>query len=456
MSKTLVVDLVTPNSAVYEEKGKRVIINVKRGEVKLLEKYKPVNDIREIEFHDSVIAKIRVCLDGITTTEPVVSSKSPAAPKPAPGPITEKTAPKKIETVKEVEKKVTVIGNDVPGIVMEKLRALDIKAVLRRNFVKCDEFAEVIHMAIHAGDNAIIYGDGGYGKSDMMRYLLKEAGVYDDVFISSFGEDSTESQLWGEVNYKMLAAGEGFVYRTEDSFINKEFAVMEELLDAPVNTLLALKDCLEAKELRKGVQRVEMKTQCIIAFTNKSPQEVEEMGEYARALMSRFRIEYQHGWRTHEYDDYKELLTKRFPSGDSKTIDLASQVFEILSRRKNVSPRIAIAGCKFMLLENTKDAKAKIRPLRRITELARRSSELDSILEKIDSMEGMRKVVEIYERAKSDFEKEKNGDIRKALKILSNAETHIHAIPLNDEDYGRASNYRDSLKKMRDNLVKEL
>ncbi|MBT3348910.1 hypothetical protein HOA64_03430 [bacterium] len=95
-----------------------------------------------------------------------------------------------------------------------------------------------------------------------------------------------------------------------NSFLAKRFAIFEELFDAPSKTLLALKDTLEARELRNGNQKFAMQTEIIIACTNLDPEEIAEKGDSYEALIQRFPLRLEVSWSSHEQRDYLEFFEK--------------------------------------------------------------------------------------------------------------------------------------------------
>ena len=159
------------------------------------------------------------------------------------------------------------------------------------------------------------------------------------------------------------------------------------MLDAQVNALLSLKDTLEAREFRKGSQRQKIRTKMVIALTNKSPEEVSQMGPYAEALMQRFRIELEHKWSSHTRSDYMELLHGRFnPTSDKdrKIINTMSGILETISKKKEcICPRIAIAATKVALSAG--------------------SSSMEDILNNISFVHGLAGMEDTYETMKRDM-----------------------------------------------------
>lgn len=334
------VDEVTSNMSVYEENGTAISI-FRNGTVKECKGYKKVGNFKEIETtaeQDAVINEI-LGVDPTTDEE-----------------------------------------------VFQKLKSIDIESVLKKKFTKSEKFAKALKIAIDNEENLIVFGPGGYGKSDMIREILTTAGIMDKSFIMSCGEDTDESKLYGGIDIPAMKEGK-LRYNIKDSFINYPIVVFEELLDAQVNALLSLKDTLEAREFRKGSQRQKIRTKMVIALTNKSPEEVSQMGPYAEALMQRFRIELEHKWGTHTRKDYSELLNGRFSPKtecDKKIINAMSGILETISKKKEcICPRIAIAATKVALSGG--------------------SSIMEDILKNISFVHGLAGMEDTYETMKRDM-----------------------------------------------------
>ena len=226
----------------------------------------------------------------------------------------------------------------------------------------------------------------------------------------SCGEDTDESKLYGGIDIPAMKEGK-LRYNIKDSFINYPIVVFEELLDAQVNALLSLKDTLEAREFRKGSQRQKIRTKMVIALTNKSPEEVSQMGPYAEALMQRFRIELEHKWSSHTRQDYLELLHGRFkPSTDKekKIINAMSGILETISKKKEcICPRIAIAATKVALSGG--------------------SSSIEDILNNISFVHGLAGMEDTYETMKRDMMiNEEQSKIQEAYAKIEDIEDDMH------------------------------
>jgi peptidyl-tRNA hydrolase len=99
-------------------------------------------------------------------------------------------------------------------------------------------------------------------------------------------------------------------FNVENSFLNYPVAVFEELFDAPAFCLLPLKHTLQAGFLAKNGKSYPMKTEIIIACTNRDPEEIAEMGETYRALLERFVLRQEVVWQKYDVPSYSNLLKK--------------------------------------------------------------------------------------------------------------------------------------------------
>lgn len=224
-----------------------------------------------------------------------------------------------------------------------------LKSRLERDFVKCEDLARVLTLAISSGKNVLLWGPGGHGKSEMVEAALAEvvSDVAEQVHVLSFGEGMDEAALWGGLDFRALDAEKIFRYFPEQSFLAKPFAVFEELFDAPASVLLALKDTLTSGWLRKGAQRFKKQTKVIIALTNKDPSEISELGPAAHALIERFPLQLCVKWPSYKPADYNQLFLKVAPrlSGadlNGMGIVLAEMLGKIAEQGDPISPRSAV------------------------------------------------------------------------------------------------------------------
>lgn len=188
-----------------------------------------------------------------------------------------------------------------------------ILADLSASFVRCEEIARILALALESGKNVLLWGPGGHGKSEMVQAALECVTTDNNIFVQSFGEGMDEATLWGGLDFAALETEKVLRYFPENSFLAKEVAVFEELFDAPATVLLALKDTLTARRLRKGSQSFPMTTKIIIGITNRDPSEIADLGPAAAALVERFPLQLKVSWPTYKSADYLQLFEKVAP-----------------------------------------------------------------------------------------------------------------------------------------------
>jgi energy-coupling factor transporter ATP-binding protein EcfA2 len=221
----------------------------------------------------------------------------------------------------------------------------EISRVLSEKYVNYEDVARILSLAISSGKNVLLWGPGGHAKSEMVEAAIQVCSPQSEVFIQSFGEGMDEATLWGGLDFKKLDEEKILQYFPENSFLNRNYAVFEELFDAPSSVLLALKDALTSKILRKGTQQFPMKTKCIIALTNKDPSEISELGLSAKALIERFPLQLKVEWKTYTSQDYLQLfekVVKNTPDTTSVRGILAEILAKVSGTGDIISPRSAV------------------------------------------------------------------------------------------------------------------
>lgn len=222
-----------------------------------------------------------------------------------------------------------------------------LKSRLERDFVRVEEVARILALAVTSGKNVILWGPGGHGKSEMVQASLEEVTSEENIFVQSFGEGMDEATLWGGLDFRALDAEKTLRYFPENSFLAKPYAVFEEIFDAPASVLLALKDTLTSKKLRKGAQQFKMATKVIVALTNKAPSEISDLGPAAAALIERFPLQLEVKWPEYKSADYGQLFAKVAPRLPGAELNGQGKILaELLAKAGEqgqvISPRTAV------------------------------------------------------------------------------------------------------------------
>jgi hypothetical protein len=245
-----------------------------------------------------------------------------------------------------------------------------IPGILDTRFVKYDEVAHALATGLASGKNVLLHGPGGHAKSEMVEAILRGLDLWDAVFLESFGEGLTEDTLWGGINLDAMnrTSGARIEFQPEYSFLNSEIAVFEEMLDAPSPVLLALKDTLTRKELRKGAQRFPMRTRVVIACTNHDPEtyaDSDDPADRARvALLERFPIQVTVKWDSYNAADYLSMFQKHplYSIVNGNAEKLAEILSEATSQGHFVSPRTAIHALEIIYSNSLDRGHTSIQP----------------------------------------------------------------------------------------------
>jgi hypothetical protein len=238
--------------------------------------------------------------------------------------------------------------------------ASKINDILKEKFIYTEAIADILAAAIYGNQNVILYGPGGHGKSEMVEEVLEKLGLWSredqtksETLVQSFGEGLDEAALWGGIDFKKLnsTTDPDMVFNVENSFLNYPVAVFEELFDAPAFCLLPLKHTLQAGFLAKNGRSYKMKTELIIACTNRNPDEIAEMGETYRALLERFVLRQEVAWAEYKQDNYVELISKhphlKIAPQDLRV--LAGIMEECQDSGHTISPRTAMKAVDVLI-----------------------------------------------------------------------------------------------------------
>lgn len=243
-----------------------------------------------------------------------------------------------------------------------------ITEILSRRFVKYEKVAKVLALGLQSKQNVILWGPAGHAKSEMVEDVLQGLGLWETIpgtrlptpksntYVQSFGEGMTEDQLWGGIDLRAMEDDKEIRYHPENSFLNREIAVFEEMFDAPAICLLPLKHTLTQKFLAKGGAYYPMKTKSILVCTNKSPEDLQHMGPSHQALVERFPLQLKVEWEGYGADQYLTMMQKHPMVGMySKDVlrALATNISKVTMNGAFISPRSAMWAMT-LVAENAK------------------------------------------------------------------------------------------------------
>ncbi len=206
------------------------------------------------------------------------------------------------------------------------------------NYVFMDKTFNVLEVGMKTQKNVVLYGPGGHGKSEYSLEYLYEKGI--SPYIITMGKGMSTDRLFGGLNVKEYEATGKIEYLVENSFMNHEYVIFEEMMDAPDYILEQLKDILSSGQYRNGSQVFNIKTKFIISCTNKTREEFSK-NDSLKALMERFPLELNVVWDNYTDVAYNTLLEKRF--GVNKVDPIIPFLLQEFTRNGiTISPRIAL------------------------------------------------------------------------------------------------------------------
>lgn len=225
--------------------------------------------------------------------------------------------------------------------VARKTKKAEVEATgIQKDFVFMDKSINILDIGLKTGKNIIMYGPGGHGKSELTMAYLAEKGI--DPYVITMGTGMTTDRLFGGLDIPTFEKTGKIEYLVENSFMNEEYVIFEELFDAPDFILEQLKDILSSKIFRNGTQVFPIKTKFIICCTNRTREEFSKNASL-KALMERFPLELNVIWDNYTEASYNKLLETKFGQGNVDPI-IPFLLQEYHRGGITISPRVAVTA----------------------------------------------------------------------------------------------------------------
>lgn len=313
-----------------------------------------------------------------------------------------------------VEDKV-VMENNTDKVKSKKGENKNIKETSYKDkFVYMDDCFEILETAFDTGDNVILYGAGGHAKSDISLSFLQDKGF--SPFIQTMGTGMTTDRLFGGMDIPTFQTTGKLEYLIQNSFMNHEYVIFEELFDAPDYILEQLKDILSSRIFRNGNQSFEIKTKLIICCTNKTREEFSKNSSL-KALMERFPLELKVAWKDYNRTTYENLLKLKLGFSDP----MLTYILEEFAKSGNtISPRIAVKAANILEKKGPDN-------LKYIADFATKPDILKSAISKFNAIAEVAQITNNIKKMSSDWTDiyneysttSSNGDSKYYMKTLT-------------------------------------
>jgi hypothetical protein len=210
----------------------------------------------------------------------------------------------------------------------------------QEKFVYMDKAYSILNVGFQTNKNVVLYGAGGHGKSEVTLDFLQSKGIIP--YIITMGTGMTTDRLFGGLDIPTFEKTGKIEYLVDNSFMNHEYVVFEEMFDAPDFILEQLKDILSSGVFRNGTQIFPINTKFIICCTNRTRDEFSK-NMSLKALMERFPLELNVIWDNYTEITYNKLLESKFGEDNVDPV-IPYLLQEYAKNGITISPRVAVTA----------------------------------------------------------------------------------------------------------------
>jgi hypothetical protein len=348
---------------------------------------------------------------------------------------------------KNIKEAVTVVDNNIKK--NEQPTIERIKQELSSKYVYIDDLLEVLDVGFSLNKNVILWGNGGFGKSNIAQEFFKALGI--QPFIKTMGSGTTTDSLFGGIDLNLLNKTGKIEFLLENSFMNHEFVIFEELFDANDYIIEQCKDILSSGMFRNGNQQFKIKTKFIICCTNRSRDEFAK-NRSLKALMERFPLELEVKWKEHTAVQYEKLFNTVKGVSDPLLVFVLQ---EYAKKGTIISPRIALVAHDLLIkcgpdcLKYLADFKSKIEIL---------TDAIEKFKSIIDFKELITKTEDLFETIQKIKFEETNAvsDANKIIKLIEINISKIDSLKLDDTIATQAPQVKKKFISMLDTFKKNM
>ena len=242
--------------------------------------------------------------------------------------------------------------NELIKIVRDK-ELKEVQKHIAKEFYNVDSVVEFLYNSILAGGNGILYGPGGFGKSEITKAFFKFYDISPLVMVGNSGTDI--EALLGIPDIKKLTEESIYEIAFEKSIFGKAgVLILEEFLDVKPTVAAALKDIITEGGYRRGDEFIPSKVGLIFICSNKSPDEV--VIDFSTAAFYKERFPYSKYiiWSDYSSHSYLELFKLKYSDIFEQEEKSFKLLAELCSGSCNpsiiISPRIAFSTVNLFML----------------------------------------------------------------------------------------------------------
>jgi hypothetical protein len=234
----------------------------------------------------------------------------------------------------------------------------EVQKSISTKFYNVNDIVAFLYNVILTGGNGILYGPGGFGKSEITKAFFEFYGITPFVVVGHSGTD-VESLL-GIPNIKKLTEESIYEIAFENSiFNNAGILIFEEFLDVKPSVAAALKDIITEGGYRRGDVFIPSKIGSIFICSNKSPEEVTIDFSTGAFYKERFPYSKYVVWDNYSAKSYLNLFKLVYKNKYEEDESAFKLVAELCSSSCNesviISPRMAFSAMNLFLLNKDLD-----------------------------------------------------------------------------------------------------
>lgn len=237
-------------------------------------------------------------------------------------------------------------NEEVCEAVSKRINSISFEELLQKvskEFVNQEKAVRAIYTGLSMNMNVFLSGPGGYGKSTLIKSILKIYGIPCHTIVGY--KDMPVDALLGIPNMQKLLTDSTYEINFKDCIFGKKGVLIgEEFTDILPSTAAALKDVLTEKGFRHGDFKEESFISTMIIAANKSSNEIVDDASKKALYDDRFPLKVEVTWDSYKAEDYMELLEMKYPNEEPKLLYFMAKLFEInhSSYNNTITPRKAL------------------------------------------------------------------------------------------------------------------